>query len=91
MKLEARLESLALGGRAAAAGAGGRATPGVVAEAARQFEALLIQQVLKSAHQAGAAIGEAAGALGPYQDLFDPQLALQLSRQGGLGLAQRLA
>jgi len=60
-----------------------------IASAAKQFEALLVAQLLKAAR------GDAAGWLGAGEDcsagaaleLAEEQLAAALSEQGGVGLA----
>jgi Rod binding domain-containing protein len=62
-----------------------------IAEAARQFESLLISQLLKSTQEAGG-----AGWLGTGEDqagaqaleLAQEQFAQTLAKQGGLGLAR---
>lgn len=64
-------------------------TPEALREVARQFEALFTQMMLKSMRQAG---GVEGGILDSdqslfYRDMFDQQLALTLSQQRGLGLA----
>ncbi len=66
--------------------------PDSLRAAAQQFEALFVQQVLKSAR--GASLGEDLLG-GPqsdvYRDLFDQQMALHLSTAGGgIGLAEVL-
>lgn len=58
---------------------------------ARQFEALLMQQVLKSARAANLGDDLAAGpGSDTYKDLFDQQMAQQLSAGRGLGIADVL-
>lgn len=67
--------------------------PERIEDAARQFEALLISQLLKSMREAG------SGWLGTGDDstsssameLAEEQLAQSLSAQGGLGLARLVA
>ncbi len=61
---------------------------GSLAEVARQFESLLMGEMIKAMRQAG--LGE--GILDNdqslfYRDMFDKQLALHLSESGGMGLA----
>lgn len=66
--------------------------PRNVAEAARQFEALLIAQLLKAAH------GEDQGWLGTGEDtgdstassLAEEQFAQALAQSGGLGLSSQI-
>lgn len=58
---------------------------------ARQFEALLMQQVLKSARAANLGDDLASGpGSDTYKDLFDQQMAQQLSAGRGLGIADVL-
>jgi flagellar protein FlgJ len=63
-----------------------------VAEAARQFEALLLRQILaearKPVHVSASTDRSATGAI--YQDLVNSTLADCISRSGTLGLAQPL-
>jgi flagellar protein FlgJ len=65
--------------------------PAAVREAARQFESLFTNMLLKSMREAS--MGEGLGDSEQtqfYQDMFDQQLALQMSRGKGLGLAEHL-
>jgi Rod binding domain-containing protein len=68
--------------------------PRNAAEAAREFEALLIGQMLKAARrddQAGwFGSGEDAGS-GIAAELAEGQFAQALARSGGLGLSRRIA
>ena len=60
-------------------------------ETARQFESLLTRMMLKSMREAS--LGEGLGdsqETAFYQDMFDQQLAVQVSQGEGLGLATRL-
>lgn len=61
-----------------------------VAEAARQFEGLFIQQMMKSMREAG---GESelfnSSAMRTYTDMFDQQLATEVAGKG-IGLAEQL-
>ena len=61
---------------------------GSTAEVARQFESLLINQMVKSMRQAslGEGILDSDQSLF-YRDMFDQQLSLHLSENGGIGLA----
>ena len=65
-------------------------SPAATREAARQFEALLLQQVLKSMRDAtpkGGMFDSDESRM--YQSLLDQQLAMQLAtRSGGIGLAR---
>ncbi|RUO47912.1 rod-binding protein [Pseudidiomarina donghaiensis] len=60
------------------------------AEAARQFEALFISQMMKSMRQAG---GESelfnSSAMRTYTDMFDQQMATEVAGKG-IGLAEQL-
>lgn len=58
-------------------------------EVARQFESLLLQMMLKSMRDAslGESLLDSDKGLF-YRDLYDKQLALNLSRNGGLGLTE---
>ena len=68
-----------------------RESPEARREAARQFEALFLQQVLKSMRQAGAALApEQSDGVALAQDLFDRQVALALAGRGGVGLARAI-
>ena len=66
----------------------GRDADGSLDQVARQFESLLIHQMLKSMRQAS--LGE--GLLDNdqtlfYRDMYDQQLAIHLAESGGMGLA----
>ncbi len=63
--------------------------PEALQEAARQFEALFIQMMLKSMRSAApgdALLGSDQQAL--YRDLYDKQMSLHLAERNGLGLAE---
>jgi len=68
--------------------------PTALKEAARQFESLFTQMLLKSMREANKGFGEDSlfgsdqGEM--YQDMFDDQMAMQLSMGKGLGLADML-
>ena len=62
--------------------------PGNARDAAQQFEALLLAQIMRSERESGngwLGTGDATGE--SAVDFAEQQLALLLSRQGGLGLA----
>ncbi len=68
--------------------------PEKVAEAARQFEAMLVRQILTDARKTVIRAGEddqdsATDSI--YQDMINTQLADAISRSGTLGLASALA
>lgn len=75
--------SLRLGARAQ--------SPEALKAAARQFESLMTQQLLKASH-AGATGDDllGGGESDTYRDLFDQQMAMQLSSGKGLGIADLL-
>ncbi len=60
-----------------------------LSEAARQFEALLLAQILKSARQAssGGLAGETDAAGGCAMEFAEEQVAALLAERGGLGIA----
>ncbi|MEW6302730.1 MAG: rod-binding protein [Verrucomicrobiota bacterium] len=64
-----------------------------VAEASRQFEAVLLRQILSQAQkplfQSEGMAGSAAGSI--YQDMVVHSLADQISRAGSFGLSRALA
>src|SRR5882757_7912635 len=71
---------------------GARASdPKAIRETARQFESLFTHMMLKSMREAsqGEGLGESDD-VKFYQDMFDQQLAVQLSKGDGIGLATRL-
>lgn len=69
----------------------GGSDPETIRAAARQFESLFTEMMLKSMREAklGPGLGDSeAGDV--YQDMYDQQLALQMSQGKGLGLADLL-
>ena len=68
--------------------------PTALKEAARQFESLFTQMLLKSVREANKSFGEdslfGSDQGDMYQDMFDDQIAMQLSKGKGLGLADML-
>lgn len=68
--------------------------PSALKEAAKQFESLFTQMLLKSMRDANRSFGEDSlfgSSQGDfYQDMFDDQIALHLSKGKGLGLADLL-
>lgn len=80
-----------------AAGFGGlklaaqREDPEAVREAAQQFEALLVQNMLKNMRAASGEDGLfGSSQMDSYYEMFDQQVALEMARNGGLGLADVL-
>jgi peptidoglycan hydrolase FlgJ len=67
--------------------------PAALKEAAKQFESLFTQMLLKSMREANRSFGDSmlGGEQGEfYQDMFDDQMAVHLSQGKGLGLADML-
>jgi flagellar protein FlgJ len=67
--------------------------PAALKEAAKQFESLFTQMLLKSMREANKAFGQSLFGNDQtefYEDLFDQQLAVHLSKGRGLGLADML-
>lgn len=58
-------------------------------EAARQFEALFVQMMLKSMRDANAVLGESQDTT--YQEMFDQQIAMEMTRGRGLGMADMMS
>ena len=58
-------------------------------EAARQFEALFVQMMLKSMRDANAVLGESQDTT--YQEMFDQQIAMEMTRGKGLGIAEMMS
>ncbi len=66
-------------------------SPEALKVAAKQFEAYLVQQLLRASREAsldGGVLGNEGG--GHYEDLFDKQLALSVTSGRGLGIADLL-
>ena len=65
---------------------------GKTREVARQFEAILLRQILQSMHQTAikGALGEASVSKDIYFDLMNEHLADTMTKGGGLGLASAL-
>ncbi len=59
-------------------------SPEATREAARQFEALFVQMMLKSMRDANAVLGEKHDTT--YEEMFDKQIAMEMTRGKGLGL-----
>lgn len=69
-----------------------REAPGAaISEVAGQFESLFVQMMLKSMRDATVDGGLFdSSQLNTYQQMFDQQISLELSQQGGVGLAEIL-
>jgi flagellar protein FlgJ len=78
-------------GLAALKSSGNSSNPAALREAARQFESLFTSMVLKSMREAnlGPGLGD-SDATSTYQEMYDQQLAVQMSQGKGLGLADML-
>lgn len=78
-------------GLAALKTSAGASNPAALREAARQFESLFTSMVLKSMREAnlGPELGD-SDATNTYQEMYDQQLAVQMSQGKGLGLADML-
>ena len=63
-------------------------SPEAAREAAQQFEALFVQMMLQSMRSANAVLGEERDTT--YEEMFDRQIALELTRGKGLGIADLL-
>ncbi|MEO7386819.1 MAG: flagellar assembly peptidoglycan hydrolase FlgJ [Gammaproteobacteria bacterium] len=62
----------------------GARSPEATREAARQFEALFVQMMLKSMRDANAVLGEQRDTT--YEEMFDKQIAMEMSQGKGLGM-----
>ncbi|MGD8324901.1 MAG: flagellar assembly peptidoglycan hydrolase FlgJ [Gammaproteobacteria bacterium] len=62
--------------------------PRAVRDAARQFEALFLQMMLKSMRDAGSALAESRDRT--YEEMFDQQIALELAQRDSLGIGDLL-
>jgi Rod binding domain-containing protein len=71
---------------------GDAASPAKIRDAAQQFEAILLEQVLQSAHPDGGWLGSGEDTAGTCASGFaEQQLALTMARQGGFGLADLIS
>src|SRR6202167_2275493 len=65
------------------------ASSATIKAVSEQVEALFLQMMLKSMRDAGEAAGEpTSNETGMYQDMFDKQVALTLSKRQDLGIAR---
>ena len=68
------------------------ADPARIRDAAQQFEALLLNQLLESAHPSGGWLGSGdEGAEGTAFGFAEQQLASTMAQHGGIGLASLIA
>jgi Rod binding domain-containing protein len=66
--------------------------PAKIRDAAQQFEAILLEQVLESAHGDAGWLGSGEDSAGSCAGGFaEQQLALSMARQGGFGLADLIS
>lgn len=78
-------------GLTALKGKAARNPEGALDEVTRQFESLFLQQMIKEMRKAKLADGIFDSSQSQfYRDMYDQQLALHLSKSGGLGLAEVL-
>jgi Rod binding domain-containing protein len=66
-----------------------RAFAGNRPRSSRQFEALFVQMMLKSMRDANAVLGESQDTT--YQEMFDQQIAMEMTRGRGLGVAEMMS
>jgi Rod binding domain-containing protein len=66
-------------------------SPAKVREAAQQFEALLIGQILRSVHESGGWLGSTDSSADSATEYAEQQLAMVIAQRGGLGLADLIA
>jgi flagellar protein FlgJ len=64
-------------------------SPEATREAARQFEAVFVQMMLKSMREASDVLGDNSDK--NYRDMFDQQISVEMTRGKGLGLADMLS
>lgn len=70
----------------------GKETPQAIKETARQFEALFVQMMLKAMREASPGDGLLdSDQVGMYREMYDQQIALDLVKGRGLGIADILA
>jgi len=66
--------------------------PAKLCDAAQQFEAILLEQVLKSGHEEGGWLGSGEDTAGSCAGGFaEQQLAVAMARQGGFGLSDLIS
>jgi len=65
-------------------------SPQAINAVAQQVEALFLQMMLKSMRDASAAEDPDSNEMGMYQDMFDKQVALNISQHADLGIAKML-
>jgi peptidoglycan hydrolase FlgJ len=65
-------------------------SPQAISAVAEQVEALFLQMMLKSMRDAGSAENPDSNEMGMYQDMFDKQVALSISKHADLGIGRLL-
>lgn len=63
-------------------------SPEATREAARQFEALFVQMMLKSMRDANAVLGEERDTT--YEEMFDKQISMEMTKGKGLGMGDMM-
>ena len=66
-------------------------TPAKIRDAAQQFEALLIGQILRTVRESGGWLGNSDSSSECAMDYAEQQLAIVMAQRGGLGLADLIA
>ena len=69
-----------------------RRESGALREVAQQFEAMFVQQIMKTMREAGFKGGELveSQAMDTFQSMHDKEISLQMARRGSFGLADML-
>src|SRR6201995_4718599 len=65
-------------------------SPQAISAGAQQGEALFLQMMLKSMRDAGSSNNPDSNEMGMYQDMFDKQVALTISKHQDLGIGAML-
>jgi len=66
-------------------------SPAKIKDAAQQFEALLLSQILRAARQNGGWMGSSDGSSDCALEFAEQQFATVMAKSGGLGLADLIA
>lgn len=82
----AALSARAVGGSQAA----DKPVPAKVREAAEEFEAVFLSQMLATMTQELGGAGGVAGGDDVYRDMFNKEVAKMISRTGGIGVADTI-
>jgi Rod binding domain-containing protein len=82
------VQTLTTAPAAPAKGAGATATPDPLRDAAQEFEAVFLAQLLSQLNPPAAGDGAAGGGdHGLFHDMFNEEMAKLISRSGGIGVA----